>query len=120
MKYIDLYNYLRDNEELNRAQAIRSILAVRKFDPEIKSAMAVWTKTGTCDLVVADVSYKELVSSVSMKPIRAFKMLDWLKREPVLAYRYLVQRVMRSDLSKFGSAQVAIEISETDKSDVEL
>ena len=120
MKYIELYNYLRDQEELNRAQAIRSILDIRKFDSEIKAAMSEWTKTGKCDLKIADVSFTELVVSEGMKPVRAFKMLDWLKREPVMAHRYLSQRLMRTDLSKVGSAKIATDFPEEDKSDIEL
>ena len=120
MKYIDLYNYLRDQESLTRVQAIRSILHVRNLDPEVKSAMGVWAKTGNCNLTIADVSFKELVTNAGMKPVRAFKMLDWLKREPVLAHRYLAQRTMRADLSKHGSATIKTDIEETDKSDIEL
>jgi len=120
MKYIDIYNYLRDNEELSRVQAIRSILAIRKFAAEIKAAVSEWAKTGKCDLVVEDVSFNELVTSEGMKPIRAFKMLDWLKREPVIAHRYLAQRVMRADLSKYGSASMAVDIPETNKDDVAI
>ena len=120
MKYIDLYNYLRDNEELNRVQAIRSILDIRHFAPEIKEALKTWASTGKCNITIADVSYNELVNEIGMKPIRAFKMLDWLRREPVLAHRYLAQRKMRADLSKHGSASIATNIDEPDKSDVEL
>lgn len=120
MKYIDLYNYLRDQEELTRVQAIRSILNIRNLDSEIKTAMSEWVKTGTCNLTIEEVSFKELVSKVGMKPVRAFKMLDWLKREPVLAHRYLAQRVMRADLSKHGSAKIKTDIDETDKSDINL
>lgn len=120
MKYIDLYNYLRDQEELTRVQAVRSILNVRNLDLEIKIAMREWIKTGNCNLTISDVSFKELVSNVGMKPIRAFKMLDWLKREPVLAHRYLAQYIMRADLSKHGSAKIKTDIEENDKSDIEL
>lgn len=120
MKYIVLYNYLRDNEGLNRAQAIRSIMSIRKFDPVIKEAMSNWAKSGKCDLVIEDVSFNELTSKEGMKPIRAFKMLDWLKREPVLAHRYLSQRIIRADLSKVGSAKILTDLPETDKSDIEL
>lgn len=120
MKYLDLYNYLRDQEELTRVQAIRSILNVRNLDPEIKTAMSEWVKTGNCNLVIADVSFKELVSNVGMKPVRAFKMLDWLKREPVLAHRYLAQQILRADLSKHESATIKTDIEEPDKSDIEL
>lgn len=120
MKYLSLYNYLRDNEELNRVQTVRSIMAIRHFAPEIKDALKRWADTGECSLTVADVSFKELVRDMGMKPVRAFKMLDWLRREPVLAHRYLVQMKMRADLSKCGSARIATEIEETDKSDIEL
>ena len=120
MKYIDLYNYLRDHEELSRTQAIRSILDIRKLDPEIKKALAEWAKKGKCDLTIEGVSFYELVASEDMKPIRAFKMLDWLKREPAIAHRHLAQRIMRADLSKYGSAEIKTDIEETDTSDIEL
>lgn len=121
MKYIDLYQYLRNCEKLSRVQAIRSIIEIRQFDPIIKDAMSKWTKTGTCDLIIADVSFNELICTEEMKPIRAFKMLDWLNREPALAHRYLAQRIMRADLSKHGSAKISTEIEDnTDKSDIEL
>lgn len=120
MRYIDLYKYLRDNEELNRVQAIRSIINVRHFAPEIKAALQIWANTGKCEITIADVSYNELVNELGMKPIRAFKMLDWLSREPILAHRYLAQRTMRADLSKHGSAKISTNIDETDKSDIEL
>lgn len=120
MKYIDLYNYLRNNENLSRVQAVRSILGVRKLDPEIKKAMFEWAQTGKCDLTVEDVTFKELTTKEDMKPIRAFKMLDWLKREPLYAHRYLAKRAMMADLSKFSSAHVAADIVESDKSDIEL
>lgn len=120
MEYLDLYNYLRDQEELTRVQAIRSIMDIRNLNIDIRAAIGKWVKTGQCDLSVADVSFNELVSEVKMKPIRAFKMLDWLKREPVLAHRYLAQRVMRADLSKCGSARTANDIDDSNQSDIVL
>lgn len=120
MRYLDLYKFLRDNEGLTRVQAIRSILDIRRFDVEIKKALSQWFETGICDLIVADVSFEELTINEDMKPIRAFKMLDWLKREPAFAHRYLAQRRLKADLSKFGTAKVADEIQELDKSDIEI
>lgn len=120
LEYSKLYQYLRENEELSRVQTIRTIIAIRHFAPEIKSALWTWISTAKCDLTVAGVSYNELVADVDMKPIRAFKMLDWLSREPLLAHRYLAQRLMRADLSKCGSASIATNIDEPDKSDIEL
>lgn len=120
MEYIKFYNYLRQEEELTRVQAVRSIINVRQLDKDIRKAIAEWVKTGKCNLVIADVSFDELVTKEGMKPIRAFKMLDWLKREPVLAHQYLIKRTAYADLSKFGTAKVATEIEETDKSNIEL
>lgn len=120
MKYIKLYNYLRDKESLTRVQSIRTIWRVRVLAPEIKAAMGEWVRTGTCEITIAGVSYKELVLKENMKPVRAFRMLDWLRREPVIAHQYLVRRTMLSDLSKCGSAKVATDIEETDTSDIDL
>lgn len=120
MRYIDLYKYLRDKEELNQVQAVRSILDIRHLSPEIKMALKIWSSTGKCDVTVADVSFNELVNVLGMKPIRAFKMLDWLSREPVIAHRYLAQMAMLADLSKHGSAKISTDIVEADKSDIEL
>lgn len=120
MKYLDLYKYLVDEEELTRVQAIRSINDIRKFTPEIKKALGIWFETKKCDLVIEGVSFEELVNDEKMKPIRAFKMLDWVKREPYLAIRYLARRPFITDMSKVGSAKIADDIEETDTSDVEL
>lgn len=120
MEYIKLYRYLRQEEMLTRVQAVRSTYGVRKLDKEIRTGLAVWVKTGKCDLVIADVSFNELIEKEGMKPIRAFKMLDWLKREPLTAYYYLKHRIALADLSKHGSAKVATVIAETDQSDIEL
>lgn len=120
MKYLELYRYLIEEEELTRVQAIRSINDIRKFDPEIKKALATWFETKKCVLVIEGVSFEELTTKEEMKPIRAFKMLDWVKREPYLAIRYLARRPFITDMSKVGSAKVAEDIEETDTSDVDL
>lgn len=120
MEYIKLYRYLRQNEMLTRVQAVRSSYEVRKLDKDIKKAISEWIKTGKCDLVIENVSYDELVTKEEMKPIRAFKMLDWLKREPMTAHYYLMHRLALADLSKNGSAQVALDIEEKDTSNIEL
>lgn len=120
MKYLELYKYLITEEGLTRVQAIRSINDIRKFDPEIKKALGKWFETQTCNLVVEGISFNDLVIIEQMKPIRAFKMLDWAKREPLLAIRYLAKRPFITDMSKVGSAKIAEDIEETDTSDIDL
>lgn len=120
MKYIVLYKYLLEEEGLTRVQAIRSINDIRKFDPEIKKALGIWFETTQCELVINGVAFQDLVTREGMKPIRAFKMLDWAKREPLLAIRYLGRRPFVTDMSKVGSAKIAEDIEETDTSDIDL
>ena len=120
MKYIVLYKYLVEVEGLTRVQAIRSINDIRKFDPVIKKAFGSWFETKQCDLEINGVSYQDLVTREEMKPIRAFKMLDWVKREPFLAIRYLARRPFVTDMSKVGSAKIANDIEETNTSDIDL
>jgi hypothetical protein len=119
MKYLTLYNYLVNEEGLTMVQAFRSISEVRKLQPEIKDAFKNWFDTRECDLVVEGVSFNDLTNRDKMKPVRAFKMLDWLKREPLLALHYLAMRPFRADLSKVGGAKIATQIDiKQDHSDI--
>ena len=122
MKYIDLFNYLisKDGEDLSFVQAVRNIGRIRKLDPVIKEALVGFLNTGKCSHTEAGVCFTELVGIEKMKPIRAFLMLDWLKREPISALKYLALRGIHADLSEVGSAKIATKIDEgsIDKSDI--
>lgn len=122
MKYIDLFNYLisKDGEDLSLVQAVRNIGRIRKLDPVIKEALVGFLNTGKCSHTEAGVCFTELVGTEKMKPIRAFLMLDWLKREPISALKYLALRGVHADLSEVGSAKIATRIDEgsIDKSDI--
>jgi len=91
------------------------------MDNEIKRALNAFLKTGVCDYEESGVSFVELVNDEHMKPVRAFLMLDWLKREPVEAMKYLAIRGVHADLSKVGSATIKEDVSEEiDKSEIQL
>ena len=124
MKYIQLLEYLMssDGEGLSFVQAIRNLGRIRKMDPEIKASLEKFLRTGRCSHEEAGVTFTELVNSEQMKPIRAFLMLDWLKREPLPALKHLALKGIHADLSKVGSAKIKEEVneSEIDKSDIEL
>ena len=123
MNYIELLNYLmsKDGEDLSFVQAVRNIGRIRKLDPEIKKALISFVNTGKCSHTEAGVCFTELVGGERMKPIRAFLMLDWLKREPITALKYLALRGIHADLSEVGSASIPSKIEEgtIDKSDIE-
>lgn len=123
MNYIDLLTYLMSSrgENLRLVQAVRNISRIRKMDNGIKRSLNTFLKTGVCDHEEAGVSFVELVNDEQMKPIRAFLMLDWLKREPIEAMKYLAIRGVHADLSKVDSAAIKEEVSEeTDKSEIQL
>lgn len=122
MKYIDLFNYLisKDGENLSFLQAVRNISRIRKLDPVIKEALVGFLNTGKCSHTEEGVCFTELVGAEKMKPIRAFLMLDWLKREPTSALKYLALRGIHADLSEVDSAKIAIKIDDgpVNKSDI--
>lgn len=123
MNYIELLNYLmsKDGEDLSFVQAVRNIGRIRKLDSEIKKALISFVNTGKCSHTEAGVCFTELVGGERMKPIRAFLMLDWLKREPITALKYLALRGIHADLSEVGSASIPSKIEEgtIDKSNIE-
>lgn len=110
----------KDGEDLSFVQAVRTIGRIRRMNPEIKKALIGFLNTGMCSHEEAGVNFTELVGTEKMKPIRAFLMLDWLKREPVTALKYLALRGGHADLSEVGSAKIATKINEEsiDKSDI--
>ena len=122
MNYINLLSYMMSarGEDLSFVQAVRNIGRIRKMDPGIKRAMEEFLDTGRCSHTEAGVCFTELIGAEKMKPIRAFLMLDWLKREPMTAMRYLALQGIHADLSAVGSAKIATEINEEsiDKSDI--
>ena len=122
MNYINLLNYLmnKKGENLSFVQAVRNIGRIRKMDPQIKQSLEKFLETGRCSHTEAGVSFTELIGSEGVKPVRAFLMLDWLKREPTMALRYMALRGIHADLSEVGSAKVASQIDEEniDKSDI--
>ena len=110
----------KDGEALSFVQAVRNIIRIRKMDPVIKEALVSFLNTGVCSHTEAGVCFTELVGAEKMKPIRAFLMLDWLKREPMTALKYLALRGIHADLSEVDSAKIATKIDEgsIDKSDI--
>lgn len=104
ISYISLYNYLTKVECLSNIEAIRSINRIRRLDSQVKKALFVWSTTGEVDLTINDVSFDELTKEEGFSPIRAFFMLDWIKREPSQAMRYMA--VERMAMSSYPSEEL--------------
>lgn len=97
ISYIKFYTYLVDEAELSPLEAIRTINRVRKLDPQIKNTLIGWFNREDVILTINDVSFDELVNEEGFTPVRAFLLLDWIKREPAQAMYYMaIERFTQS------------------------
>lgn len=95
IKYYTLYKLLTKQEEMSPWEAVVAINDIRKMDATIKQALWKWLQNGIPPkLTINGVSLQELINpdedeGEQMSPLRAFMMLDWIKREPLVAKHYL-------------------------------
>ena len=88
-KYTKLYRYLKENN-YSFSEAIHVMKRVDKLDNQIKAYFELWLMDGVIpEKDIKGVTFKRLTSEEGMNPIRAFLMLDWIKREPEEALYYL-------------------------------
>jgi hypothetical protein len=74
-----------------------------------------------------DVSLEELINEDKLSPIRAILMLDWIRREPAVAMRYMEaeryrapQTVSDSDKEKIKLALERLKVTDEKTDDEEL
>ena len=96
IKYISLFKYLIEDEGLNPMSAYRNIQRIRMLPPEFKQAVFEVLSSYVPDMEIGGVSFRELTENDGMKPISAILMLDWLRREPAVAIRYMATERYRS------------------------
>lgn len=108
IEYTKLYEHLTQNENLSSWEAIRNISKVRKLAPEILKALKDWNYGAVPEISVNGVSYAELTEVEDLKPIQAFLMLDWLKRDPVAAMRFMETERLRSPIKPLSDKEKQI------------
>lgn len=124
IKYIQLYTHLIEEEGLNPISAYQSTLRVRKLPVELKDAVSQ-VLDGMCpEVEYHEVTLRELIEKDEMKPIRAILMLDWIRREPAIAMRYMAferlhapQHVTDDDKAKLKAALQRLKVEETPQSE---
>lgn len=89
IKYIQLLDYLIKEEDSSPKLAFHTIKKIRQLPKELKSAVWDILAGRTPNLEYHGVSLNDLVTDDRMKPIRAILMLDWIRREPAVAMRYM-------------------------------
>lgn len=98
IEYAKLAAFLVEEEGLNLVSSYRNIQRVRALPTELKEAVLCVLNGDIPDIVVEDVSFSDLTEKDGMKPIRAILMLDWLRREPAVATRYMASQRWRSPI----------------------
>ena len=133
IKYIQLFNYLVTEEDANPINACRTIQKIRQLPNKLKLAVLDVIEGKIPYVEYHDISLEELINNDKMKPIRAILMLDWIRREPAIAMRYMEierhkapQTVTESDkemlekvLEKLNSKESSID-EEENKEDIEI
>lgn len=114
IKYISLFRYLIEDEGLNPTSAYRNIQRIRKLPHEFKQAVFDVLSSYVPDIEVEGVSCRELTENDEMKPIRAILMLDWLRREPAIATRYMATERNRSVMVGLPKQKVVEQVNEKD------
>ena len=89
IEYTKLFLYLVKEEGLNPFSACYSIGRIRNLPPEFKMAVFQVLSGVTPNIKYNDITLVELIEEDHMSPIRAILMLDWIRREPLVAVRYM-------------------------------
>lgn len=90
LKYIYLFDYLVREDGFSPVYACKTIWKIRQLPDELKSAvLAVVEGKFPSGIEYHGVSLEELVDNEKMRPVRAILMLDWIRREPAIAIRYM-------------------------------
>ena len=97
-EYYSLYEYLR-SQNYNYSEAIFMIKKLRNLDEEVFAMFKLWfVEKQTPNLTINDVSFSDLIKKEEMSPVEAFLMMDWIKKEPVEAMKYMAFHRHRGDI----------------------
>ncbi|MBR3918573.1 MAG: hypothetical protein IKJ59_07545 [Clostridia bacterium] len=132
IKYIQLFNYIVTEEDSNPINACRVIQKIRQLPDELKLAVLDVVEGKIPYVEFHDISLEELINNDKMKPVRAILMLDWIRREPAIAMRYMEIECHRAPQTVTDSDKEMLEkvleklntkdtiIAEENKEDIEI
>lgn len=132
IKYIQLFNYLVKEETHNPFTACQVISQIRKLPKEFKDAVWQVMEGLMPNLEYHEITLNELIEKDKITTIRAILLLDWIRREPALAVRYMSaerlrapQTISESDKTKLADALIRLKSNNptqvetpNDKSDI--
>lgn len=89
IKYIQLLNYIVTEEDSTPINAYKTIKKIRQLPNELKLVVLDVIEGKIPYVEFHGISLEELINNDKMKPIRAILILDWIRREPAIAMRYM-------------------------------
>lgn len=104
IKYIDLYNYYKDTEKLNLTETLRNIWRVRQLPTEYKVLIAEILEGKVPQFECNGITLEELTIKDKMTRISAVLFLDWVRRDPLEAMRFMHTDRLRTPLSPLSKA----------------
>lgn len=102
IQYISLYRYLSSEEQLSGKAILRHILRIRRLPSEYKKAVIDIMNGYIPDITSNGVSLEELINKDDMTPIRALLFLDWMRRDPPNAFKYMKDDTIHSGMPKLS------------------
>lgn len=105
IQYIKLYHFLAKEEHLSGKALRRTITRIRELPREFKGAVSDLLKGLIPDISIQDVSLEQLMNRDGMSPIRGLLFLDWLRREPANALRYMAFDTLSSAMPPLAEEQ---------------
>lgn len=102
IQYISLYRYLSSEEQLSGKAILRNILKIRRLPSEYKNAVIDIMNGYIPDITCKGVSLEELVNKDEMSPIRALLFLDWVRRNPLGAFKYMKDETIHSGITRLS------------------
>lgn len=96
IRYIQLFRYIITEESTNPVNACRMIQKIRQLPDELKLAVLDVINGKIPYIEYHGISLNELIDNDKMKPVRAILMLDWIRREPAVAMRYMEKERYRA------------------------
>lgn len=107
-EYYSLYEYLR-SQNYNYSEAIFMIKKLRNLDAEVFAMFKLWlVEKQTPDFTINDVSFSDLIKKEEMSPVEAFLMIDWIKKEPVEAMKYMAFHRYRIDIQPITEEEACL------------
>lgn len=122
IKYIQLFNYLISEEGFKPVYVYHTIQKIRQLPAELKDAVLDTLEGVMPNVEYHEVTLEELIEKDKMEPIRAILMLDWIRREPAVAMRYMERERYRApqtitDSDKEMLEQVLDKLNAKEKED---